>query len=320
MSFSLSIARLCHRIGFQSRVADALAFDAARRGLGGSLEWFVVAGESFSRETHVNLSAILGIDIVAIYGLSEAGGAVSATDWRAVAPGTVGSLVPGTEVRFSDAGEILLRSRGAFTTYWQAPDVHAAAHVDGWFRTNDRGTVDAAGNLIVPGRVFEMLEFEPGLELALPFLAMSYKKNTLITDIFITSHSERKNTLIAVAVTTVRWVEYAYNTPELTVRQAENYAHHPFFCDWIRKDLRRLARFEGLPHYAYIAGIRLTVIPFTSDERLHTPTGKQRPSAFIERFAREFEDIKNEINQRHTEKRIGPEDIEYDDETDPPDE
>jgi long-chain acyl-CoA synthetase len=152
-------------------------FNRVREKLGRRLEWFVVAGDVFSREVHEALTAILGIDIVAVYGLSEAGGAVTVSPVRAIEPGAVGCLVPGAEVKISEVGEILVRSRAAFTTDWAAPEIAAAAHVDGWFRTGDRGSVDAFGNLVIHGRAFDILECQPGIELALPYLAMSYTKN-----------------------------------------------------------------------------------------------------------------------------------------------
>jgi long-chain acyl-CoA synthetase len=320
MNISLYLSRACRYLGFKSRLANALVFNRVQHKLGGRLEWFVVAGAAFSREIHESLSAILGIDIVAIYGLSEAGGGVSVAPVRMIEPGTVGVLVPGTEVRLSEAGEILIRSKASFSTYWRAPEIAAEAHKDGWFRTGDKGSVDSFGNLVIHGRAFDILEYQPGIQLALPFLTMSYAKNLLISDLFITPFREEK-CLIAMVVTTKEWIEYAYEQKgKFTIEQAEKRAHDPRFCNWVRRDLRRMARYEALPHGAYLAAIRGTIRRFQEDERLYTPTGKQRPNEFLEKFAGEFESMRREVVARHERKHLGPDEIEYDDEKDEEDE
>jgi long-chain acyl-CoA synthetase len=315
MTFSLAISRVCRWVGFESRLAHTLVFDAARKRLGGALEWFVVAGEPFSRQIHEELSAILGIEIVAVYGLSEAGGAVSVTDRRDIEPGTVGSLVPGMEVKFSEAGEVLLKSPAAFTTYWQAPDIAEKAHVDGWFRTGDKGGVDAFGNLVIHGRGDDILAYQPGVELALPFLTMSYRKYVIVNDIFIAPFKE-KRTFVAIVVTSERWVGFGVRREGLTPEEAEGFAQNPAIRDWIRLCLRKGAREERLPHLAYLAAIRATVTPFTADESLHTPTGKQRRSAFSEKFAQAIADMKTEVVRRRERKGLPDGAIEYDDEQD----
>jgi hypothetical protein len=140
----------------------------------------------------------------------------------------------------------------------------------------------------------------------------------LINDVFIAPFREEK-CLIAVVVTTKKWIQYAFETKgELTDERAEEIAHRPRFCDWVRKDLRELARAEALPHGAYLAAVRATIVPFENDESLHTPTGKQRPAAFIEKFAGELAAMRAEVVSCHRRKKLAPDEIEDDDEKDDP--
>jgi long-chain acyl-CoA synthetase len=230
MKLALGISRICRKVGFRSRLADAFVFNKVRAELGGRLEWFVVAGACFHREIHESLSAILDIELVTIYGLSEAGGAVSVTDRHSVEPGTVGQLAPGTQIRFKASGEILIKSRATFSGYWRDDKVYAESFEDGWFRSGDMGRVDRLGNLIVTGRAYDVLEYEPGVELAIPFLVMSYAKYMMVADFFITPFKEER-ALIGVGVTTKRWVEYATTTQGLTDSQAEHYAREKRFYE-----------------------------------------------------------------------------------------
>ncbi len=91
---------------------------------------------------------ISGQALLERYGMTEIGMALSNPLVGDRRPGTVGVPLPGVEVRTVDddgqdvadgeAGEILVRSPGAFREYWDRPDETAAARLPGgWFRTGD---------------------------------------------------------------------------------------------------------------------------------------------------------------------------------------
>jgi malonyl-CoA/methylmalonyl-CoA synthetase len=56
-------------------------------------------------------------------------------------PGTVGTPLPGVEVRLAD-GEIEVRGPGVFSEYWRRPDETRDAFNDGWFRTGDVAVIE----------------------------------------------------------------------------------------------------------------------------------------------------------------------------------
>lgn len=87
------------------------------------------------------------------YGMTEIGMALSNPYDGERVPGTVGTPLPGVEVRLADddalpvppgeAGEIQVLGRNVFLEYWERPDATAAAFTeDGWFRTGDTATID----------------------------------------------------------------------------------------------------------------------------------------------------------------------------------
>ena len=67
-------------------------------------------------------------------------------------PGSVGSPLPGVDVRLVDdagheiadgtAGELEVRGPGVFLEYWRRPDETRSAFRDGWFRTGDVAVVE----------------------------------------------------------------------------------------------------------------------------------------------------------------------------------
>jgi acyl-CoA synthetase (AMP-forming)/AMP-acid ligase II len=79
-------------------------------------------------------------------------------------PGSVG-VASGVEVRIVDqkgadaaAGEVAIRGPGVTPGYLNNPEANDASFFDdGWFRTGDRGSLDADGYLRLEGRIKEMI-------------------------------------------------------------------------------------------------------------------------------------------------------------------
>ncbi len=86
------------------------------------------------------------------YGMTEIGMALSNPLRGERVPGSVGTPLPGVEVRLVEShgepvppgtpGEIEVRGPGVFAEYWGKPDATREAFRDGWFRTGDTAVVE----------------------------------------------------------------------------------------------------------------------------------------------------------------------------------
>ncbi|BAU84065.1 acyl-CoA synthetase [Streptomyces laurentii] len=98
--------------------------------------------------------------VLTAYGLSEASGLVSMChqgDPPETVAHTSGRAIPGTELRLSVAGEILVRGPHVMRGYFEDPEATAAAiDADGWLHTGDVGVLDEAGNLRITDRIKDM--------------------------------------------------------------------------------------------------------------------------------------------------------------------
>jgi malonyl-CoA/methylmalonyl-CoA synthetase len=95
---------------------------------------------------------ITGHTLLERYGMTEIGMALSNPYRGQRVPGSVGTPLPGVEVRLVDehgeqvapgtSEEIEVRGANVFREYWQKPDATREAFRDGWFRTGDTAVVE----------------------------------------------------------------------------------------------------------------------------------------------------------------------------------
>lgn len=85
--------------------------------------------------------AITGHTLLERYGMTETGMILSNPLHGERRPGSVGTPLPGVEVRMVE-GEIEVRGPGVFAEYWRRPDETRTAFRDGWFRTGDVAVVE----------------------------------------------------------------------------------------------------------------------------------------------------------------------------------
>jgi long-chain acyl-CoA synthetase len=128
---------------------------------GGRLRFFVSGGAPLSAEIETFFWA-LGVKIFNGWGLTEtSSGATSNTEARHRFE-TVGTPLPGVEVRLDDDGEILVRSPGNMLGYYGNPEATAETLEGEWVRTGDIGKLDDGGFLHIVDRKKELIKTSGG--------------------------------------------------------------------------------------------------------------------------------------------------------------
>ena len=136
-------------------------FGSVHKQLGGHFRLFLSAG-AFLPPALQQAWEDLGVTVLQGYGTTETGtGSCTRLDDRGL--GTVGRPPEGVEMRIADDGEIQFRGPTVFRGYWNNPEATAAAFTeDGWYKTGDIGHLDAAGRLILSGRIKDMIVLPNG--------------------------------------------------------------------------------------------------------------------------------------------------------------
>lgn len=124
------------------RLADRLVFGKLRALFGGRLKGCISGSVALSPDVAEFFDAI-GIPILEGYGLTEASAGSSVNRYDAHRIGTVGVVLPGSELRIAEDGELLVRGPGVMQGYHNNPEATAEVLTeDGWLRTGDIGVVE----------------------------------------------------------------------------------------------------------------------------------------------------------------------------------
>lgn len=131
--------------------ADLLALRAVRDRLGMTrLDRAYSFGGPLHEDAHAFFRSI-GVNLKQLYGTVDAGGPVATAADADVRPGTVGSALPGIELRLAADGQILVRSEAV-----PARPASSVLDQDGWLHTGDKGRLEG-DQLVVIDRLGDLL-------------------------------------------------------------------------------------------------------------------------------------------------------------------
>jgi len=199
---------------------------------------------------------------------------------------TVGIPVPGTDVKITQDGEIIVSGGSVFQGYYKDPEAtEEAIDVDQegkrWFHTGDSGYIDEDGHLIYLDRVKEMINLPSGDKYSPQFIEGQLKFSPYIHDVMTLGGEDKPfvSALINIDFDNVgRWAEkrgLSYTTFVDLSQQPEVY-------ELISEDVKHVNRV--LPTPARIRKFVLLHKEFDADEGELTRTRKLRRSLLYERY------------------------------------
>jgi len=266
--------------------ADRLLFRPIRDDMGLShLRFAWSSGASLSPDSCRLLQAI-GIPIRNHYASTEVCAVCnSGKDFRAE---TVGRPVPGTEIKISSEGEILVKSAQVFKGYYKDHDATAKAVVDGWFHTGDAGFVDDDGHLIFLDRLTDLTTLSSGQKVAPQYIESRLRFSPYIADAMVLADPGKPYVaaILTISFANVgRWAEMRrinYTTYTDLSQKQETY-------DLIYEEVNRVN--ETIPKGSKIRKFILLHKELDPDEAELTRTKKLRRDFISGRYAELIEAI-----------------------------
>lgn len=164
---------------------------------------FAISGGAPLGERLAHFYRGAGLTILEGYGVSEAGGALTANTPSSHKIGTVGRPLPGVAVRVADDGELLFAGPSLFQGYVRG-GADSPVHL-GWLHTGDCGEVDDEGFVRVTGRLEELLVTAGGKRVSPTFLEDRLRAHHLIAQALVVGDGRP----FVAALITVDPVEYA---------------------------------------------------------------------------------------------------------------
>jgi long-chain acyl-CoA synthetase len=131
-------------------------FRAIHRQFGWKFWAFISGGAALDSETE-EFWGRLGYAVIQGYGLTETTSLISVNHPFRLGKGSIGKVLPGSEVKLGEDGEILVRGGGVASGYWDEHGAQKVSDPQGWYGTGDIGAIDEAGNLYFKGRKKEVI-------------------------------------------------------------------------------------------------------------------------------------------------------------------
>jgi long-chain acyl-CoA synthetase len=149
--------------------AGKLLFAPVHEGLGGHVKWLISGGAALPAETQKRFAA-MGLHLTEGYGLTEASPVLTVTkpSRRGAAKlGMVGKPVPGVELKILEpdaagVGEVLARGPNVMKGYTDPEATARVIDAGGWLHTGDLGKLDDRGQLVLAGRVKDVVVTSTG--------------------------------------------------------------------------------------------------------------------------------------------------------------
>jgi long-chain acyl-CoA synthetase len=132
------------------------------------------AGEAIGPDIFIFYRS-LGINIKQLYAMTEASIMCVQPDGE-VKPDTVGTPLPGVEIKIAESGEVLCRSPAVFAGYYKnASATTEARQADGWMHSGDAGFFGEDGHLRIIDRAKDVGKLQDGTLFAPKFIENKLK-------------------------------------------------------------------------------------------------------------------------------------------------
>ena len=229
----------------------------------------------------------LGIEILQGYGLTETGPTLTVNTPAKNKPSSIGLPFIGTEIRLSEAGELLARSPSVMLGYWQNEEAtRACIDPEGWFATGDLAAIDEDGFISITGRIKEIIVLATGEKVPPADMEAAICDDPLFEQAVVMGEG-RAFLCALIVLDSQHWLRCAEQL-ELDPNDDDVLANAQVEKFMLDKVARQLLNFPG---YAAVRRVWVTTEPWTVTDGAITPTLKIKRPVLRDRFKAQIENL-----------------------------
>ena len=277
------------KIGFllkqQYALANKLVLGKLRALLGGRIRMMPCGGAKLEPTIGLFFHSI-GLNIKLGYGMTETTATVSCWDDLHFNANSIGSLMPGAEVKIGENNEILVRGGMVMKGYYKKPQETADAFTaDGFLKTGDAGEFDAEGNLYITDRIKELMKTSNGKYIAPQVLESKIGKDKFIEQIAVIA--DAKKYVSALIVPCYAALEEYAKQVNIKYQDRLELLKHSEILQMLEQRINELQK--ELAGWEQIK--RFTLLPQAFSTQLEeiTPTLKLRRKVILQRYQTQIE-------------------------------
>ncbi len=126
--------------------------------------WAIISGGATLPSNVENFWQRLGYAVIQGYGMTETASLITLNHPFHLGKGSVGKAFPGSEIKISGSGEILVRGENIAKSYRQGEQLQPVVGEDGWFHTGDLAEIGPDGHVYFKGRQKRVIVTSAGMK------------------------------------------------------------------------------------------------------------------------------------------------------------
>jgi long-chain acyl-CoA synthetase len=267
-------------------LARRLVFSKITARTGGRIRYFICGGAHLFKDIAEFFYA-MGLVILPGYGLTETAPVLTGNTPGRVRFGTVGTAIPGVELRIAADGEILARGPNIMMGYYKNEADTREVLKDGWLHTGDIGQLDADGFLTIIDRKKDIIVTSGGKNIAPQPIESLLLANPYIAGAMVVG-SGRKFISALIVPAFEKLEDYARDKG-ISWRSRADLCRHPEIAEFLLGEVNKMT--PGYASYEKIKKIAVLDREFDLGAGEVTPTLKVRRNIVEQRYAGVIESL-----------------------------
>lgn len=272
---------------FKLKLAQKIVFSKVKAALGLTEIGAIACGSAALQPRLARFFTAAGIPVKEGYGLTETSPVISVNTLRRpnmYRPGTVGMIIPKTEIKFAEDGEILVKGPQVMMGYYKNPETTAEVLNDGWFSTGDIGIIQD-GFLRITDRKKELFKTSGGKYVAPQVLENALKESPFIEQCMVVGDGQKFPGALIVVDCAFARIQF----PELKALSNEEIVNNEKVFQSVRSFIAEMNK--GFGNWEQVKAFHLSPKPFTVENGEITPTLKLKRKKILENYAQQIDKL-----------------------------